>query len=270
MTFGAGLLACGMALSAEPYQVPQFRHAEFAGKLPVVAAGPVRLLADENFPPFSFRSGDGALTGLSVDLALEACREAALACEISARPWDGLLEALAKGEGDAVISGPRLTGALAARFAVSRTYMRAMARFAVRTETPIDLADIRSLAGKRVGVARGSAHAVWLTANFSQSAATEFANSLDAYEALRTGAIDAVFDDALKLIYWKSGQASRGCCKLLPGAFLDDGAISPALGIVAGAGRTDLRDAFDFGLDRAQASGAFAVIFRRYIPESPW
>ena len=258
-------------MAAEPYPVPLLRFVDGSQKPPALSSStPLRLLTDADFPPFSFGGGDGAMAGLSADLAREACREINTSCEIIPRPWGELTGALEKGEGDAIVAGPKLDPAIARRFLTTRPYFRAMARFAVRSETPLQAADIRVLAGKRVATVKASAHADWLKRHFPQSAIIEFDTSLAAYEALRTGGVDAVFDDAFRLIFWKNGSASRGCCKLLPGAFLEEETISPVLGIIVRADREDLRQAFDYGLDRAQTSGAFAGIFRRYVPESPW
>jgi polar amino acid transport system substrate-binding protein len=254
-----------------PYPVLQFRFVNPEETAPVLETpGALRLLADEDFPPFSFRGGDGLLEGISIDAAIEACRELGKPCEIVAKPWDALLPAFEKGEGDAIVAGPKLDAELAARYLFTRPYFRSMARFAVRTETPLDKADIRTLAGKRIAVARGSAHAAWIKMNFPQSAPVEFDGDMAALEALRTGAVDAAFGDSLKLLFWSRGTASRGCCQMLPGAFSDETLLSPAMGIVVRPGREDLMRAFDYGLDRVQLTGAFAAIFRRYVPASPW
>ena len=254
-----------------PYPVVQFRFVNPEETAPALeTSGTLRLLADEDFPPFSFRGGDGVLEGISIDAAMEACRELGTPCEIVAKPWEALLPAFAKGEGDAIVAGPRLDAGLAARYLFTRPYFRAMARFAVRTETPFDAADIRTLAGKRIAAARGSAHAAWIKANFPQSALAEFDSDTAALEALRTGAVDAAFADSLKLLFWSRGAVSRGCCKMLPGAFVDENLLSPAMGIIVRPDREDLMRAFDHGLDRVQLTGAFAAIFRRYVPASPW
>jgi len=265
----AGIPANGQERSS--YAVPLFRHIDPDARPPdVKPIGPVRLLADHAFPPFSFRTATGELAGLSVDLVKSTCVEMRLTCEIKGLPHSELAPSLARGEGEAIISGLRLTPDTFNQMDATAPYFRAIGRFAVKASAPPGPPDAKSLQDKKIGAVAGSGHAAWIKRYFPQAQLVEYASLAEAVEALRTGQIELVFGDALQLIYWIKGEASRGCCKLADGAFVDANYFSRPLSILVKRGNAPLRRAFDYGLDRMQKSGAFAAIFRNYIPLSPW
>lgn len=256
---------------AEAYRLPLFRHVETGAKAPQIAPNEtVRLLADGNFPPFSFATGTGTAAGLAVDLAVAACAEIKLRCEVIMRPYGELAAALAQGQGDVIVAGPRPDAGLLKEARATRPYLRNLGRFAVATASPLAAADVRSLGGKRIGMVKGSAHAAWLEKYYSRSTLMTFGSEAEAQEALRTGNVDALFGDSLRLIYWIAGSASRGCCKLLPGAYVDRDYFSHSLVFLVRGDRDDIRAALDHGLDRLQGNGMTEKIFNTYVPLNPW
>jgi polar amino acid transport system substrate-binding protein len=253
------------------YQVPSFRHIDPTQPVPDLrAVKTVRFLTDDDFPPFSYREGDGELTGFNVALAKALCADLRLTCEFIPTPWEDLVPALARGAGDAILAGLRISGATVAEVDFTRPYYRSLARFAVRAESPLAEADLRSLAGKRVGVLTGTAHEAYLAANFGRSNIRPFPEETEAREALRTGRIDALFDDATRHMFWLAAEDSRDCCEFAKGAYVAPEYFSPPMAIAVKAGNETLREVLDYGLDRLQTSGAFAESYRRFFPMSPW
>jgi polar amino acid transport system substrate-binding protein len=263
--------ALPQAQSAGAYRLPLFRHVETGAKAPQIATNEtVRLLADGDFPPFSFATSSGTAAGLAVDLALAACAEDKLRCEVVMRPYGELAAALAQGQGDVIVAGPRPDAGLLKEALATRPYFRGLGRFAVAAASPLVAADVRSLGGKRIGMVKGSAHAAWLEKYYSRSTLMAFDSEAEAQEALRTGNVDALFGDSLRLIYWIAGSASRGCCKLLPGAYVDRDYFSHSLVFLVRKDRDDIRAALDHGLDRLQGNGMTEKIFNTYVPLNPW
>ncbi len=255
----------------DSYAVPLFRHVVPDAPPPDVRnLGAVRFLADGDFPPFSYLNAKGALAGFNVELADAVCRELRLACEFAVKPWKDIPDAVANGEGDAAIAGIRMTPHNAEKLDFSRPFYRPMARFAVRSQFRVKPPYVSTLAGKRIGVMAGSAHEAWLRATFVHSNIRPFATQVAAMEALRTGAIDAMFDDAVRLMFWIAGSEARDCCRLTDGAFVDEATFSPAMTIAVKRGNHQLLRALDYGLDRLQQDGIYAAIFRRYFPQNPW
>lgn len=251
------------------YDLPHFRVP--SGGLPAVAGDqPVRLLADADFPPYSFQSQGGGPAGLAVELALAACAEAKLRCDLKLVPFENLLEAFHQGQGDVIVSGLRLEGVLLEQGTATRPWFRTMGRFAVLSGSPLAGSDAVALAGKRVGVIGGTLHSRWLERYYKSSEIISFDDEAKAYEALRTGNVDAYFGDNLRIIYWVAGSVSERCCRLLGGAYSDFESFSRNLSFVVRGGRDDVRAAFDFGLDATQTAGTTERIFNAYVPLSPW
>ena len=270
--FAQPWIATTWAEAAASYRLPWFRIVEsVAGKPPDIAADtPAVLLADADFPPFSFASQTGSAAGLAVELAMAACAEAKLRCSVKLLPFGDLLPALIRGEADAIISGPRIEESVLNSALMTRPWFRTMARFAVQSGNPVKAGDAGSLRGKRIGAVKGTVHARWLETYYRESEIVAFADEITAGEALRTGNIEALFADNLRLIYWVAGPASRNCCRLLGGAYSDFSEFSRNIAFLVRGERPDLRDAFDYGLDMAQVNGTTEKIFNSYVPLSPW
>ncbi|MBC8038530.1 MAG: transporter substrate-binding domain-containing protein [Rhizobiales bacterium] len=230
----------------------------------------IRLVADADFPPYSFQARSGVPAGLSVELAMAACAEIKVKCELALKPLSGLLPGLAGREHDVVVSGPRIEERALSHAVMTRPWFRSFGRFAAQSGNPLKATDTRSLAGRRIGTVTGTAHAAWLTAYYRDSELLTFNSDGEAQEALRTGAIDALFADNLRLIYWITGGASRGCCKLFGGAYSDFDTFSRNFAFLVRSDRADIRDAFDVALDRMQANGTTEKLFNAYVPLSPW
>ena len=201
-----------------PYRPPQFRTVATDQPRPNTdSLGTVRLVTDADFAPYSFLTATGAPAGLAVEMALAACTSLAIRCTVTALPFAGLLPALASGEADAVIAGPRLDEETARTALSTRAYFRIMGRFAAQAVNPLANADAAALAGRRIGVIRDTLHARWLEAYYPASEIVAFDDGAKAGEALRTGAVEALFGDNLQMIYWVSGAESGACCRLRDG-----------------------------------------------------
>ena len=256
--------------TARAYDLPLFRSMPAGQVSPLPAGTEVRLLFDADFAPYSFVAITGAPAGLAVELAFAACAEVKLNCVAIPLPFAELDEALARGDGDVIVAGPRIDAGTLSGAIMTRPWFRLMGRFAVQGGNPLETADPGALSGKRIGVIAGTTHARWLETYYADSSIVTFPDGGAMTEALRTGNVDALFGDNLALIYWVAGEASAGCCRLLGGAYTDFDHFSRNLAFLTDPSRSDVRDAFDVGLDLAQKSGATARIFTAYVPLMPW
>jgi polar amino acid transport system substrate-binding protein len=254
----------------EAFPVPAFRHVDVTAPVPPLrTVGTIRFITDDDFPPFSYRDAFGSLTGFNVMLAEALCAELRLSCEFVPRPWEGLIDALQGDEGDAILAGLTISPATLEAVDFTRPYYRSLARFAIREET-LPGADPHILAGRRVGVMAGTAHEAFLEAHFTGSQITPFDDEMEAREALRTGGIDALFDDAIRHMFWLASPESRECCGFAGGAYVDPLYFSRPLAIAVKRDNGNLREVLDYGLDRIQTSGAYARIYRLFFPMTPW
>ena len=252
------------------YQPPLFRTTEEQARPALPEQLAVKLIADEDFAPYSFRSRTGSPAGISVEIAIAACEQARLACTVEVRPFAEILPALERGEVDVAVTGPRLDANTLAASRMTRPYFRIMGRFAVPNTSTLDTASVSNLAGRRIGVVKDTVHARWLTAYYASTRITPFDDLAAAGAALKGGQVDALFGDNLQVIYWVAGEAAAGCCRLLGGAYSDFDYFSRNLAFLARRDKPELAQALDYGLDKAQAAGSTAKILRTYLPLDPW
>jgi polar amino acid transport system substrate-binding protein len=245
---------------------PAFRFVPDQGRPDVPENLKVRLIADDSFPPFSFVSRTGAPTGLAVELAIAACERAQLDCTVEAKPFSEIVPALLRGEADVAVTGPQPDAAALQQLTATRPYFRIMGRFAAANASTFENAKPASLSGARIGVVKDTLHARWLDRYYGSADIVTFDSLAAAGEALKKAEVDAVFGDNLQVIYWLSGEAAAGCCRPLDGAFSDFDYFARDLMFLMPRNRPELRQAFDYGLDQAQDSGATARILRAYVP----
>ncbi len=250
---------------------PRLRHFDPEAKPPeLVSQKPLRLLVSDDFAPFNFRTEAGQWAGASVELALAACAELKFVCELTEKPFADLLPALAKGEGDLVVTGHRMTKGVALQSTATRPYYMSLGRFLIRSGSPLESADIRTLAGKRVGFVQDTLYGRFIETNYKASLLVPFPTEVQLLDGLRTGSVDAAFTDAMRAGFWIKGAHSKDCCQTVGSSYVDRTTFSTGLTFLVPKDQRQLKTAFDYALDRLEESGKTAEIFSRYAPASLW
>jgi polar amino acid transport system substrate-binding protein len=228
----------------------------------------VRFLMSVDFPPFNFTDQDGRLVGFHVDLAREICAQLKIEnkCQVQALPFDELEAAVEMGEGEAVMSGIASSADLRKSFSFTRPYTLLPARFAVNKATKLEGQSATALSGKKVGVVTNSRHEAMLKAFFPAVLVNGFDGYEPMYEALKSGKIDAVFADGLRLPFWVAGTASNGCCAMFDGPYMSDRFLGEGLSIMTVDPENKLVPAFDQALAALSRNGRLEEIYRRYFP----
>ena len=225
----------------------------------------LRFLTESDYPPFNFVSADGALVGFNVELARAICVELNLSCTIQPRSWETLIPALKAKEGDAVIAGMAITKDARREVGFSDRYLQNPARFATRTDNPVDpSADL--LAGKRIAVVRGTAHEAFLREQFKSAVVAPFADLDEARRALKGGQVDALFADGVNLSVWLNGEDAAGCCRFVGGPYTESFYFGEGIAIAIRKDDTTLRLALDYALARLYERGVYAELYLRYFP----
>jgi len=227
---------------------------------------PIKIFVGNDYPPFNYTDAEGNLTGYNVDLARAICLVLRVRCTITAVAWDELVPGLLNGSADALMAGMKITARALEDVDFTQPYFRTPARFAVRMDDDIGMADGASLEGKRIGVVRGTAHAAFLADFFPRSVIRLYGSDTEAMDALRNGDVDATFGDGAALMFWTLSPASRDCCRLAPGAYLEPRYFGTGSGIAVRRGDVPLRNSLQFALDRLLANGTYDALTRRYFP----
>lgn len=269
----AMLIAPDFAWSQEAKKFPFPRFRSIDADAPPANAPPVttiKLLAETDFAPWSFTLEDGTIGGISVDIAKSACEDASLVCQIVPTPFIGLVPALSRGEGDVIVSGLRLNADLVSNTVLTRPYFRSTARFVIRKGTQLAGADPKSLVGRRIGVMRGTAHEAFLQKYYGKTTIVPHDREVDMYETLRTGALDMIFGDSIRMSFWMNSDGARNCCQGLGSSMIDAETFSRPLVFVLRKDEESLRDRLDEALDHIEEKGTTGEIFARYLPISIW
>lgn len=171
----------------------------------IVNDGVFRIGIDPSFPPFESDDGKGNLSGLDIALADEMAHDWSSAIVTNTirvqyvyTGFDGLYDALKAGQFDAILSALPYNPQKTEDVYFSHSYFDGGPLIVVRAED----AKTKSwydLAGKRVGVELGSSGDAFARKwqRRLKYDLREFNTPVDALRALRGGALDAVFTDAI-------------------------------------------------------------------------
>ncbi|KAB2941763.1 MAG: transporter substrate-binding domain-containing protein [Hyphomicrobium sp.] len=226
----------------------------------------VRFLTEGDFPPFNFYDEDGTLVGFNVDLARAICMELNTACDIKVRPWGELLLALRRGEADAVIAAHAVTPQSLAEVDFTDRYFQTPGRFAARRGGEAVEITPEALESKRIGVAKNTAHEAFLRTFFRSSAIQAFENADLARDALIQGQVDYIFDDGIGLVFWLHGTASKRCCELKGGAYLEPKYFGDGIAIAVPKTDSQIKTLINGALARLRSNGRLDELVERYFP----
>jgi polar amino acid transport system substrate-binding protein len=226
----------------------------------------VRFLTESDFPPFNFYDEDGVLVGLNVDVARAICLELNTACDIKVRPWGELLLALRRGEADAVIASHAITPQNLAEVDFTDRYFHMPGRFTGKTGGDAIEMTPEGLEGKRIGVAKNTAHEAYLKAFFRSSAIRSYESTELARDALLQGEVDFVFDDGVSLVFWLHGTASKRCCELKGGPYLEPKFFGDGIAIAVPKNDQQIKMLINGALARLRSNGRLDEIVERYFP----
>jgi len=270
MRIASTLISIGLALGVSVPSLPLSAQApapeaEASDREPPRRVA-IRFLTESDFPPFHYFDEDNVLTGFNVDIARAVCLELGAACDIQVRPWAQLLPALKKGEADAVIASHTASANALKVVDFSEPYYFTPARFAGKRGIALLEVTPEGLEGKRIAVAKGTAHEAYLRAFFRDSSIRVFETVELARDALVGDATDLLFDDGIGLAFWLNGTASKACCEFKGGPFAEPKYFGDGIGIAINREDVQLKRLIDSALRRMRQSGRYEELLLRYFP----
>jgi polar amino acid transport system substrate-binding protein len=265
-----GVVACALvpsrAVAQQRQQSPAAAAEEASEPQPLPRRVAIRFLTDSDYPPFNYYDEDNALTGFNVDMARAICLELAAACDIQVRPWAELLPALRRGETDAVIASHAISANALRTVEFTDRYYHTPARFAgKRAAGRLDITP-EGLEGRRIAVAKGTAHEAYLRIFFRDSVIRAYDTAELARDALVSGSADLLFDDGIGLAFWLNGVASKACCEFKGGPFGEPKYFGDGIGIAVSKEDPQLKALINQALRRLRESGRYEELMLRYFP----
>jgi polar amino acid transport system substrate-binding protein len=265
----SALLFVGLLLGPAP---PQTRAQEPAAQPEIADREPprrvaIRFLTASDYPPFNYLDEDNLLTGFNVDMARAICLELNAACDVQVRAWDELLPALVRGQTDAVIASHTASTNTLKVVDFTDPYYFTPARFAGKRGTAITDVTPQALEGKRIAVAKGTAHEAYLRAFFRDSIVRSYETVELARDALIVGDADLLFDDGTSLVFWLNGTSSKACCEFKGGPFAEPRFFGDGIGIAVKRDDEQLKSLINGALRRLREGGRYEELLLRYFPQ---
>lgn len=256
---------------AAPQEVPGFWDPRRRPERPDLSRIPViRFMTDTNYPPFDFTGPDGRPAGFNIDLARAICEEIKVPCTIQMRQFQTLIDALNTRQGDAIIASMAVTPQMRALVDFSDPYYRVPARFVSLKANVLPTIRPEYLAGKKVGVVKGTAQEAYLKALLTDAELHSYPNDDALRAALRRGEVDYIFGDGFSLALWINGTDSANCCAFSGGPFVESRYFGEGVGIAVRKGDDLLRRALNWALFKVWEKGRYNDLWLRYFPISPF
>ena len=230
----------------------------------------VRFITEIDYPPFNFAGPDGNPQGFNIDLARMICEELKLTCTVQMRRFETMVSTLNSNQADAAIASIAVTSDMRSRVDFTDPYYRTPARFVARRDSAIDDPLPEKLEAKKVAVVAGTAHEAYLKALFTGAELRPFPNATEARAALKSGAVDLLFSDAISLAFWLNGTDSDNCCSFRGGPYMDSRYFGEGIAIAVRRGNDTIRLAINWAMFRVWEQGKFTDLWLRYFPISPF
>lgn len=225
-----------------------------AGSLNLASDGVILVGSDIAFEPFE-SIVDGEPVGFDIDLMNEIGSRLGLEIEYQNTPFDTIFTQLAGGQFDAIISAITITPERDETIDFSEPYFAANQGLATLEGAAVtSTADLTG--DVVVGVQAATTGADYALENFTDATVQEFPTSVDAFNALAAGQIDAVFID-LPVV---GEQVEQGNAILAEE--VDTGEL---YGIGVQEGNTALKAAIDATLQAIIADGTYADIYSTWF-----
>ncbi|EWY42720.1 ABC transporter substrate-binding protein [Skermanella stibiiresistens SB22] len=221
----------------------------------------LRIGTDARYPPFTYFTPEGRLTGFEVDLGNQICDNLGVACQWVDLPFSRLMPALREGRIDAIMSSLSITPERRRLVAFSTKYYSTPIRFVVARDAPVTI-DAAGLAGRRIGAIIGTTHVDHLFHGFSHAMAPIlFETQGEMIDALISGGLDLVLGDSLGLWHFLNTPRGAGFTWAGNPVYVDEG-----IGIAVRQEDTELVERIDRVIDKLLVNGTFLRINARYFP----
>jgi lysine-arginine-ornithine-binding protein len=232
-----------------------------------IATGPalaLNLCVEGAYPPFSETAADGSIVGFDIDIGQALCKEIGETCELVKVDWDGIIPALLEKKCDAIVASMSITDERRQVIDFTAKYYNTPARFVAPKESELEFTP-EGLAGKTVGVQRGTIHQAFMEGEFPEATLQTYGTQDEMVLDLTSGRLDAVMADSVAL--------DLGFLKTPAGAdytfFGDPYSIPKYHGRGAGIGvrkeDTELRDKLSAAIAAIRASGEYDTIQKKYF-----
>ncbi|HKJ51371.1 MAG TPA: ABC transporter substrate-binding protein [Gammaproteobacteria bacterium] len=227
-------------------------------------AADLRVGVEGAYPPFSWKESDGTLKGFDIDIAEAICAEMKRKCVLVEQDWDGMIPALLAKKFDTIIASMSITEERKKRVDFTDKYYNTPAKFVARKGSGFEISKA-GLAGKRVGLQRGTTHQCFMEKMFPDTELVLYGTQDEVFQDLAIGRIDLQFSDSV--------QANDGFLKtdagkdfeFVGGDQHDEECHGPGAGFAVRKSDQDLRAELNKAIKAIRANGVYQKINARYF-----
>lgn len=165
------------------------------GTATLAQAAEMKVCVEGAYPPMSMMNEKGEIVGMDIDLTNALCAEVGMDCPLVKTDWDAMIPSLLEGKCDAIIASMSITPERAQVVAFTEKYTQTPNMFIGPADSGLEDTQ-ESLAGKRIGVQRGTIANDFMAGEFPGVELGLYSSEEEIYMDLAAGRIDAAFVDA--------------------------------------------------------------------------
>jgi len=238
------------------------------------ASSKIIFATEGDYPPWNNKNASGQLEGFDIDYVHAVCRLLDENCEIVSAGFPGMMDSLAEGSFDAIISGIAITKERERKIEFSRPYMQLSVSFATYASSPLAIEApqtktdlLERLKSARIG-AQGSTVNASLVENLLPGAKLV---TFDDQEALNIALSEGKLDAALAATQtWNDPKPAKAGALTVVGPRFTS-AEYPILGTGLGIGIAKTNDTLKNAVDNAvcelSANETAAVLSQKWFGE---
>ncbi len=229
-------------------------------------AKPLRIGIEAAYPPFAFKTPDGAISGFDYDIGQALCEEMQVKCQWIEQEFDGLIPALKVRKFDAVLSSMSITEDRLKSVDFSKKYYHTPAKLAMKagTELKDPLVDLK---GKKVGVQRASIYDRYATDVFAPAGieVVRYSSQNEIFLDMQSGRLDATLADSVNIDdgFLKT-DAGKGFVFVGPD-YTDTKYFGEGAGIAVRKGDKALADKISAAILAIRANGKYKEVQDKYF-----
>ena len=224
----------------------------------------LRIGTEGAYPPFNYFTADGKLAGFDIEIGHALCEKLKANCTFVAQDWDGIIPALMARKYDAIVASMSITEERKKKVDFSAKYYNTPAKFAAKNGMFSDDSPA-SLAGKTIGVQRGTIHDDYVSAVYKDSDIKRYGTQDEVYLDLIAGRLDAIIADSTAIDEGLLKTAEGKSFAFFGKDHTDVKYFGEGAGIAVRKGEEDLRDAFSAAIKAIREDGTYAKINSKYF-----
>lgn len=217
------------------------------------------------YPPFSEMAPDGTVVGFDIDIAKALCAQLGETCKMVKTDWDGMIPALLEKKCDAIVASMSATEERKQVIDFSAKYYQEPNRFVAKAGVPFDDSP-EAMAGKVVGVQRGTIHQAFMEAHYPKTQLVLYTTQDEAYLDLVSGRIDAIMASSIAMdLGFLQTPAGKDYAFVGAENYFDPAIHGTGASIGVRKEDTALRDKISAAIAAIRADGEYQTIEKKYF-----